>query len=107
MSYQLNASDLAVALQRAGAKSELRTFEAACVAAAEALERRLGVDAVTDAGEHGLTQDGFGGLCIPFYARTPGQPLPDEFEGLDSADEWSTREEFESAMSELTGKFAP
>lgn len=86
--YQLNANDIAVALLRSGLTKELEAFERAAVAAAEALAVHHDVEFNAYPGDYGLTQDGFGGLCIPFFPKRADQKLPEAFEGLDSADEW-------------------
>lgn len=96
MAYQLNASDLAIALKMTGMTDELAALEFVVSNAAIALAAKLGVTCDVDPGEYGLTQPGFGGLCIPFAPAFKGQPMPEALEELDSAEEWDWDDEVAS-----------
>ena len=85
--FLLNASDVAVALQRCDQMVALGELEAAVLKAAQIVAEKTNTT-VRALDRFGMTQDGFGGLCVGFTPNWLGQPMPVEFIGLDTEEEW-------------------
>ena len=91
MAYLISVADVWHALNKTGnvaAATELATKAQDLLTTYTAL---LADSVGIEAGRASMDYQEFGGLLIPVYARTEGQPVPACLAGADTADEFDTR----------------